>query len=346
MPPAAVAARRRRPASMMPRSSGSANNCNSPSVSLAAPAAASGCSAAVPVPAAQSTSRSKKWSAISKRCSAGGRGPPTQAASRSQIVAALQANGCRDEAVAERRLPGGLGGARNLLDQLFGGGIRQRGSIDELGDPDLRGEDDRHVRRIPEALEGGGWVNDEGRIRYSAPPGIYRTLCVRTCDGYYFPMSSASSPSDFERDQANCRSSCPGTEVQIYYHRRGQESDAMVSGLSAQPYAELPTAYLYKQTGTPSPAGCACSARRNDATKELQHRGRQSAGRGARASRAGRTLSQFAARPRRRPGNAGKSRRRAGCGDAKAHGGDAEGQQVEADRRGQEDQGRRACIPA
>ena len=189
--------------------------------------------------------------------------------SRSQIVAALQANGCRDEAVAERRLPGGLGGARNLLDQLFGGGIRQRGSIDELGDPDLRGEDDRHVRRIPEALEGGGWVNDEGRIRYSAPPGMYRTLCVRTCDGYYFPMSSASSPSDFERDQANCRSSCPGTEVQIYYHRRGQESDAMVSSLSGQPYAELPTAYLYKQTGTPSPAGCACSARRNDAPRNF-----------------------------------------------------------------------------
>ena len=41
--------------------------------------------------------------------------------SRSQIMAALQANGCRDDAMAERRLPRGLDGTRNLLDQIFGG---------------------------------------------------------------------------------------------------------------------------------------------------------------------------------------------------------------------------------
>jgi hypothetical protein len=184
--------------------------------------------------------------------------------SRSQITAALRANGCRDEAVAERRRPRGTDGTRSLLDQIFGGGIPTRGFIDELGEPPFRG--DENVVRVP---DGGGWVNDHGRIRYSAPPGSYRTLCVRTCDGYYFPMSSASSPSDFERDQANCRSSCPGTEVQIYYHRAGQESDAMRSGLSGQPYADLPTAWLYKQTGTPSPAGCTCGVARNDAPRNF-----------------------------------------------------------------------------
>jgi hypothetical protein len=182
--------------------------------------------------------------------------------SRQQVMAALRANGCRDEAVAERRPPRSPDRTRSLLDQIFGGGIRQRGSIDELGEPALRRDEDRYARHLPEGLE-GGWVNDGGRIRYSAPPGSYRTLCVRTCDGYYFPMSNASSPSDFERDQANCQSSCPGSEVQIYYHRASQESDAMRSGLSGQPYADLPTAWLYKQTGTPSPAGCTCGVPRN-----------------------------------------------------------------------------------
>lgn len=186
--------------------------------------------------------------------------------SRSQIMAALQANGCRDEQVAERRLPRGLDGTRNLLDHIFGGGIRQRGSIEELGEPDFRSDEDRHVRRLPDA---GGWVNDDGHIRFSAPPGSYRTLCVRTCDGYYFPMSSASSPSDFERDEANCQSSCPASEVQVYYHRKGQESEDMVSAMSGAPYAELPTAYLYKQTGTPNPAGCTCSASRNDEARNF-----------------------------------------------------------------------------
>jgi hypothetical protein len=183
-------------------------------------------------------------------------------------MAALRANGCRDETIAERRPPRGLDGTRSLLDQIFGGGIRPRGSIDELGEPAFRRDEDPYVRRIPESLE-GGWVNDGGRIRYSAPPGSYRTLCVRTCDGYYFPMSSASSPSDFERDQANCQSSCPGTEVQIYYHRSSQESEAMVSGLSGRPYADLPTAWLYKQAGTPSPVGCTCGAARNDGPKNF-----------------------------------------------------------------------------
>ena len=186
--------------------------------------------------------------------------------SRSQIMAALRANGCRDDAAAERRPPQILDGPRNLLDQIFGGGVRQRGSIEELGEPPGRRDDNRNVRRAPREPE-GGWVNDGGRIRYSAPPGSYRTLCVRTCDGYYFPMSSASSPSDFERDQANCQTSCPGTDVQIYYHRQGQESEAMVSGLSGRPYADLPAAWLYKQAGTPSPAGCGCNAPRNGEAK-------------------------------------------------------------------------------
>jgi hypothetical protein len=186
--------------------------------------------------------------------------------SRSEIMAAIRANGCRDDATAERRLPRGLDATRNLLDQIFGGGIRQRGSIDGLGEPAGRFDEDRHVRRVPQPLK-GGWVNDGGRIRFAAPPGRYRTLCVRTCDGYHFPMSGSSTPQDFERDQSNCQSSCPGTEVQLYYARPGQESDAMVSGMSGQPYADLPTAWLYKQTGVPSPADCTCSAPRNEEAK-------------------------------------------------------------------------------
>lgn len=191
---------------------------------------------------------------------------PAAGRSRAQIMAAIRANGCRNDAVAERRPPRGVDGARNLFDQIFGGGIRQRGSLDELGAPIGRRDESRNVRRVPQPTE-GGWVNEGGRIRFSAPPGSYRTLCVRTCDGYYFPISNSSRPSDFERDQSNCRASCPGTEVQIYYHRPGQESEAMVSGLSGRPYSELPAAWLYKQAGVPSPAGCVCNAPRNDEAK-------------------------------------------------------------------------------
>lgn len=179
--------------------------------------------------------------------------------SRAKIIAALDANGCRDGTTEARRLPGGIDRNRNILDQIFGGPIRQRDNAA-----------DNVVRRPLKEGEGkklgvlkprdGQWINENGQIRFTAPPGNYRTLCVRTCDGYFFPMSNASSPMDFDRDQKRCEASCPGTEVQLYYHdARDEESGDMVSPGSGAPYSELPTAYLYKQAGVPSPANCACS---------------------------------------------------------------------------------------
>lgn len=183
-----------------------------------------------------------------------------QSRSRSRIMADLRANGCSEDTAAARRPAKALESGRNIFEKIFGGGIRQRESIEDLGEP--RQNQDRNVRRVPQPT--GSWVNDGGRIRYSAPPGRYRTLCVRSCDGYFFPISTASTPSDFERDQANCQSSCPGTEVQIYYTKPGNEPDTMVSGLSGQPYMALPNANLYRQAGVQSPAGCTCNAPNRD----------------------------------------------------------------------------------
>ena len=85
--------------------------------------------------------------------------------------------------------------------------------------------------------------------------GTYRTLCVRTCDGYYFPISFSTVRSRFATDEMICRSRCPDTEVALYVHRNpGQESDAMVS-LAGEPYIALPTAYKYRKQYDSS---CAC----------------------------------------------------------------------------------------
>ena len=89
-------------------------------------------------------------------------------------------------------------------------------------------------------------LNPNGEISILGPVGQFRTICVRTCDGYYFPMSPDSSSADFDRDQKNCESACPGTDMQLYYQGAvGEESEAMVSAGTGAPYASLPTAYLY-----------------------------------------------------------------------------------------------------
>lgn len=172
---------------------------------------------------------------------------------RASILAALDANGCRSAARPPAAVVSRDGGTRSLFDQLFGAQVRQGLPAEQ---PVPAGEEDSaQIRRI---------LRPDGRITIAAPPGEFRTLCVRTCDGYFFPMSSASSSVDFDRDQKNCESACPGTEVKLYYHRaQGEESDAMVSAGANEPYASLPAAFLYKSADYSRPRQCGCSAARN-----------------------------------------------------------------------------------
>ena len=85
--------------------------------------------------------------------------------------------------------------------------------------------------------------------------GTYRTLCVRTCDGYYFPISFSTVPDRFAADQQTCQAMCPGTEVRLFTHRNpGQDASEMVS-VTGEPYTALPTAFRYRNEYD---AACKC----------------------------------------------------------------------------------------
>lgn len=106
------------------------------------------------------------------------------------------------------------------------------------------------------------WDFEQGerrsRYSYSAPGfggGNYRTLCVRTCDGYYFPISFKTNSYNFARDQAVCAAMCPAADVRLYVHRNpGQESEEMVS-VDGEPYVEMTNAFAYREKFNPS---CTC----------------------------------------------------------------------------------------
>jgi hypothetical protein len=96
-----------------------------------------------------------------------------------------------------------------------------------------------------------------GEQQFLAPVevGTYRTLCVRTCDGFYFPISYATVRSAFQSDAQICQQMCPAAQVELYVHSNpGQESEQAVS-LSGQPYTSLPTAFRYRTEFDPS---CSC----------------------------------------------------------------------------------------
>lgn len=91
----------------------------------------------------------------------------------------------------------------------------------------------------------------------------YRTLCVRMCDGFFFPVSHSTPRSMFERDEKLCAARCPGTQVQLHYHRfPGQESEDMVSVPTGLPYREGENAFRYRQASWERPANCGCAPER------------------------------------------------------------------------------------
>jgi hypothetical protein len=101
-------------------------------------------------------------------------------------------------------------------------------------------------------------TNNGGLSSQSAPMGsTYRTICVRTCDGYYFPISFATTQDHFRDDEQSCQRMCPAAEVSLYtYHNPGEEVSQAVS-LNGRLYTELPNAFHYRQALSP-----ACSCRR------------------------------------------------------------------------------------
>ena len=111
------------------------------------------------------------------------------------------------------------------------------------------------------------------------PGATYRTLCVRLCDGYYWPVSFATAMDRFGRDAQTCTRSC-GTPVALYYHRNpGGEPEEMVS-LGGQPYKNLGTAFLYRTAYDP---GCKCRAHPWEDAAIERHKGYAKAG-GTRAA--------------------------------------------------------------
>lgn len=151
---------------------------------------------------------------------------------RDSLLAAIEANGCGDR--YQERLTELDRDEEALYDLL------NRGSIEYLAP----GQDEENVRVVP-------GVDHSLRA--------YRTMCVRTCDGYYFPMSQSSSRDDFVRDQQNCESICPGTEMRTYYQPSGDaDVRRMMSTITDEPYPELGTAYLYRRADVERPQACGC----------------------------------------------------------------------------------------
>ena len=113
----------------------------------------------------------------------------------------------------------------------------------------------------------GGFLNNLFGNNNQVPPnaspidpgagGTYRTVCVRTCDGGYFPISFATIPARFSDDEKSCKALCPATEANLYAYRNPGEDINQAVSTSGQPYTALPNAFRFRQEFNPT---CSCRA--------------------------------------------------------------------------------------
>jgi hypothetical protein len=87
----------------------------------------------------------------------------------------------------------------------------------------------------------------------SPPPSTYQTMCVRTCDGYYFPIRQNALPQNFAGDEQTCSSSC-GTPARLFYFKAGTTPREMID-LAGRKYSDEPNAFEFQKKFV---AGCSC----------------------------------------------------------------------------------------
>ena len=89
------------------------------------------------------------------------------------------------------------------------------------------------------------------------PKGAFRTLCVRSCDGYYFPISFSTTREGIEDDAAACSRICPAGDAELYFHATLRERPSDMRSLAGAMYTDLPTAFRHQSVYDPS---CTCGS--------------------------------------------------------------------------------------
>jgi hypothetical protein len=158
-----------------------------------------------------------------ERLRGGGFGGDDRENQRRSVLTALAQNNCGPQYAAAAPPPP-QGGGGGFLNSLFGGGNAT--TSPPLGD-------------------------------LGPPSGTYRTVCVRTCDGGYFPISFATVPARFPDDEKTCKSLCPATDAALYAYRNPGEDINQAVSVNGQPYSALPNAFHFRTEFNPS---CACRA--------------------------------------------------------------------------------------
>ncbi len=102
-------------------------------------------------------------------------------------------------------------------------------------------------------------IDHGNRPRGAVRPGSgkYRTMCVRLCDGFYFPVSFRTGRNRFSSDEQRCNSECYNAPTKLFYYSNPGGSIENMRALDGTRYRDLANAFKYRRKFV---ADCRCKA--------------------------------------------------------------------------------------
>jgi Protein of unknown function (DUF2865) len=89
-----------------------------------------------------------------------------------------------------------------------------------------------------------------------------RSVCVRLCDGYFFPVGPLSQAGDLANHEAACSGLCPDAPTQLFVQPAGSDNIADAVSVDGAPYSALPVAFRNRTAANDT---CACHRRAAEA---------------------------------------------------------------------------------
>ncbi len=124
-------------------------------------------------------------------------------------------------------------------------------------------------RAAPRYIVPNGATTDDPAAKFhKGTRSTYKTVCVRLCDGYFWPISFSTTEDQFDRDNTTCERSC-GTATQLFVSPIPNSDGEGLQSLSGVPYAKLKTAHLFRSRYD---ATCKCNAQPWEQEAKIRHR--------------------------------------------------------------------------
>lgn len=162
---------------------------------------------------------------------------------------AIKRNNCDGRDIREAKA-----GRTSIIEQIFGDSASQSRRQQAA-------EDRAELERIRKRQSNNDNSEDDGPSTEQILKNYntVRTVCVRRCDGYYFPVSFSTTKGRIEEDAQACSNLCPGTQMDMYFHKtQGESPEEMISLADGTPYSNMPNAFAYRENYDPD---CSCNYR-------------------------------------------------------------------------------------